>query len=452
MINNTIIINKYYAVFDDRYEYVAIINEHTKERYDNSPNVFYMCEVEGDEISLINNKIDNGFFVVYNTETKDYEFVFKEYECAVWNGYELTVDYAEAVEELERAIMSQSRDLDLLISNINKCNIVLESTDETVNELFIFGMMMTRDEIGSQILIMKQDYATGLQKMNELKKKIHSLPPEEITKSKLRLLDGLSISYLRSDYEFGDLTEEQVKTMYSAMIENMKEIPFATKFVSANYIRYSAAFLGDSKFSANKNRNNYMKNNTDSALAKDIIDNGTYWPIAALELDDLTYSLLEGNYRVGSIKDAIRYNVIDDYQFFTITNKIKTTGYKTITLKIPYSPDLAYMKHHPYYRSLYRTPNLKISDDGLFYIATYTKAYIDNLGVQFAIDALNVYGIGLNNYVFKYKLKPCDLPGSDYINNKAVGLPYGFDTGDVFVTDTMNENYLKEDDIMGVIR
>ncbi|MGL4404084.1 MAG: ParB N-terminal domain-containing protein [Fusobacteriaceae bacterium] len=215
----------------------------------------------------------------------------------------------------------------------------------------------------------------------------------------------------RKEYDFGQLSESDVKFLYSIFIEGLKKIPFEkTTIKCLNLITIPTNCDYDQM--AKEHNNNYTKNKKLDFLGDDVIANGTYWPVVVNEKAGPVYSILEGSHRVEAVK-----NKDMDYEFFLITSNLDIQDLE-LTIKIPYADDIEYLKAHINYGPIYRLGTLRVGENGLFYYATFSRDIIRTFGNLFVIYFVNAFGVGLRNYMELYKLKPCDLPGNEYINNK----------------------------------
>lgn len=215
----------------------------------------------------------------------------------------------------------------------------------------------------------------------------------------------------RKEYDFGNLKKEEVVKIYEMMIENIKNIPFETKWINVEYLN-TIPTKCTYDLMAEEHNNNYTRHKKIDFLAKDILINGTYWPIIVNEEDGPTYTILEGSHRVDAIKSTRR-----KYEFFAITSKPKPIN-EDITIKLPYGDDIEYLKGHANYGPIYKHAILRVGEDGTFYYATISKNKMKMLGNLFAIYMINAFGVGLRNYMELYSIKPSEIPGNEYINKK----------------------------------
>lgn len=407
--------------------YLELISMHQKSEYEilvNNKNIV-CCTCTESERKKINAAIDAGFSAYYSKEKKSFVLLNKPFICSRWDGYKFHTSPASANRELKKMLEFRNADKKTLLDKVIKIKFYIENFDDLADSdknVFLYGKSFKLKDLEEYYQYMYDDFKDLVKRINDVKKQIDEMSMDELVLKKTELVKNLVLTSIKSDYEFGELTIEEIKNFYGEFINNMKELPFEIKFIPINKIKTNAYYLDEDlnnyEMSAEKNNNHYMKNNKTQKLAMDIFNNGTYWPLFVTMFSDLDYEIVEGNFRLGTLRSAQNQGLIpEDFEMLCVTNRLKS-DFEKVTFKIPYVKDLGYMKNHTYYKFLYRCPNIERSECGKFYIVTFTRDYIESYGSSFAANSINMYGIGLNNYIFKYKLKPKELPGNDYINNK----------------------------------
>lgn len=407
----------------NKYELTGIYDKSQYELFFNDEDSICIL-VDYYNLEKIKKSIECDYSVFYSKEKKDFLILKKPYNCSVWNGYSFETELAEAKEELNKLVNFRLSDKKTLLDKTMQISFYLERFNLLKNKnekVELFSKYFTRKELESFYEYTFNDLKEIIDKIDRAKEAISKLTKEDFLKKKEEIILNLTLNYVKKDFEFGDLSLEDVKLYYKLFIENLKNLPYKVKFIPVNQIKDNGFYIDEHlnayTYSAEKNNNHYMKNIKIEKLAMDIFKNGTYWALFALQICNNKYEIIEGNFRLGSIKSAILDEKIPrDFKMLTVTNEI-SKKFEKAKVFLPYVEDLEAMKNHPYYKFLYRCPDLKLDESGKFFIATFERDYIVTYGSSFVANCINVFGIGLNNYVFKYKLSPKDLEGNEYIND-----------------------------------
>ncbi|MGL4999899.1 MAG: hypothetical protein ACRC5T_13130, partial [Cetobacterium sp.] len=398
---------------DKRYELESIHSSDNPKGFFKTAKI--SCFVTEEEKAKILKAIDNGFIIYFNTLTKSFAVKEKPFMCSVWTGKGFKTSPIGAKNELKKLIEFRNSDKETLTNKVIKINFYLtnfEILENKAGKILVYGKYFQKEELQEYYKYMLSDLKDLTKRIEDVKDYIDKTDVNILLTKKKEIIKNLILSSIKSDFELGELSKEDVIILYSKFIENMRNLPFEIKFIPVEKIRTSSYFLDEEnntyENAAEKNNNMYMKNNSHTNLAMDIYNNGTYWPLFVTIESDLDYKIIEGNYRLGTIKAAVEKGEINkNFKMLAVTNKLRN-NFEEVTFDIPFVENVEYMKNHTYYKFLYRCPNIERTECGKFFRVTFTRDYISSYGSSFAANCINMYGIGLNNYVFKYKLKPED--------------------------------------------
>lgn len=217
--------------------------------------------------------------------------------------------------------------------------------------------------------------------------------------------------------------KEKLEEFYSYYIKNLSLIPFKTQFVHPKNMHLRQ--LNDRGWIIDSLKDAYINEakNDRTLLAKEILQNGTYWPIWLYkENDDLIVS--EGIHRIDSIKQLIELNKWGDKELFSIIipKELDVSEGNEKSFDVPIKPIYVYM------------PVFNIEDKDLYYyrFKRYIVAYRENIDRFHTMKKDGCIKVKINNFLdyfytfkiyhkflrhafYKYKLNNNDLiPTYDY--------------------------------------
>lgn len=211
------------------------------------------------------------------------------------------------------------------------------------------------------------------------------------------------------------LTKEKLEKFYNWALYNLKVSPNKLEWIKPSELPYieprSWVVVGDA-YLKNSEADNYL-------LAKDLLDNGTYWSINIFvdknENNNVSYRLRDGVHRVHLIKMLNKQGLWkDDRKILVKTDELKETYTgEDIKFAIP-SPHIVTDKFIQKYQFLYDTVNAK----GIKYLDEECEIVEFKHPTGYLCQVMFSYL--LRNAFFEYQSKYGEIiKPSPYINDEA---------------------------------